>query len=239
MITQRERGVLVVDSRKTKKKSNTLLRILSALVIGPVFIIAIMFFTPLFYLLVILIAIGMLSEWYQMTKLSIGYVLFGFIILLIPIISLIILAANEQNRWLLLSYFTIIWSVDSFAMIGGKKFKGPKLAAKISPNKTWSGLIIGVLAAGLSVFFLSLLPGFNLSGYYFLNEHHLIIASILLALIAQMSDLFVSYFKRKFAIKDSGSIIPGHGGVLDRFDSIILTAPLLLLSRYYELFIFN
>lgn len=235
MIMRRERGILVVDS----KKFNMLLRISSALVIGPVFIIAIMFFTPLFYLLIILIAIGMLYEWYQMTKSSINYILFGFIILPIPIISLIILATNDQNRWLLLLYFTIIWAVDSFAMIGGKLFKGPKLIPKISPNKTWSGLIIGISGAGLSAFLLSLLAIINIDNYYFLDKYQLVTASMLLALIAQISDLFISYFKRKFAIKDSGSIIPGHGGVLDRFDSIILTAPLLSLSRYYELFIFN
>ncbi len=210
-----------------KKKSNIVVRILSALVIGPVFIIAIMFIKSLFYILMLLIAVGMLYEWYQMTKSSFSYGLLGFIMIPIPIISLVIIAIEDKNRWLLLLYFTIIWSVDVFAMIGGKNIGGAKLAPKISPNKTCSGLITGVLASGVTAFLLSLMPGFDLPTYYLLNKRHLIIAAFCLALIAQMSDLFISYFKRKFAIKDSGTIIPGHGGVLDRFDSIILTAPIL------------
>ncbi|MCC8483746.1 MAG: phosphatidate cytidylyltransferase [Rickettsia endosymbiont of Labidopullus appendiculatus] len=232
MITQKGRGLLVAG----KKKSNLFIRVLSALVIGPVFIISIIFIKSLFYLLMLLIAVGMLYEWYQMTKPSFFYGLLGFIIIPIPIISLVIIATEDKNRWLLLLYFTIIWSVDIFAMIGGKNIGGIKLAPKISPNKTWSGLITGVLASGVAAFLLSLLPGFDLPTYYLLNKRHLIIAAFCLALIAQMSDLFISYFKRKFAIKDSGTIIPGHGGVLDRFDSIILTAPILfLLLKYYEL----
>ncbi|MCC8415843.1 MAG: phosphatidate cytidylyltransferase [Rickettsia endosymbiont of Gnoriste bilineata] len=240
MITQKGRGLLAAG----KKKSNIATRILSALVIGPVFIISIISIKSLFYILMLLIAVGMLYEWYQMTKPSITkssflYGLFGLIIIPIPIISLVIIATEDKNRWLLLLYFTIIWSVDVFAMIGGKNIGGIKLAPKISPNKTWSGLITGVLASGVAAFLLSLLPGFDLPTYYLLNKRHLIIAAFCLALIAQMSDLFISYFKRKFAIKDSGTIIPGHGGVLDRFDSIILTAPILfLLLKYYELSIF-
>ncbi len=223
MIMQKERELLVLDS----KKSNMTLRILSAMAIGPLFIIAILFFKPLFYLLMILVALAMGYEWYQMTKSSLNHILLGFIIIPIPIISLLIIASEEQNRWLLLLYFVTMWSVDSFAMFGGKNIGGLKLAPKISPNKTYSGLIVGIFGAGLMVFLLSLLPWVNLSNYS-INNTQLIIASILLALIAQMSDLFISYFKRKFAIKDSGNIIPGHGGVLDRFDSIIITAPILL-----------
>ncbi|XVN43489.1 MAG: phosphatidate cytidylyltransferase [Candidatus Rickettsia vulgarisii] len=212
-----------------KKKSNLLIRTLSALVMAPICIIAIMFSKLLFYLQMLLIATGMLYEWYQMTKSSTIHILLGLMIIPIPIISLIIIGSNENNRWLLLLYFSIITSVDTFAMLGGKNIGGPKLAPKISPNKTWSGLITGILSSSAAAYLLSLIPGFKLPVDYFSTTNCLIIASIFLALIAQMSDLFISYFKRKFTIKDSGSIIPGHGGVLDRFDSIILTAPLILL----------
>ncbi|KAJ6644836.1 Isoprenyl transferase, partial [Pseudolycoriella hygida] len=220
-------------------------RILSALVLGPVFIIAIMFSKYLFYLLMLLITVGMCYEWWQMssfwyTKLGgrqtsliytirlFAYRLLGFIILPISPMSLALIAGMETHSWLLLVYFVIIWSVDTFAMIGGKTLKGPKLAPQISPGKTWSGLVVGALSSGVSAFLLSLLPSFTLSEIYVIENATLIIAATVLALIAQMSDLFISYFKRKFAIKDSGTIIPGHGGVLDRFDSIILTAPILL-----------
>ncbi len=209
------------------KQFNILARILSSLVIGLVFIVAIVFIKSLFNVLILLIAISMLYEWYQMTKSSFLYILFGFVIIPIPTISLIIIATDNKNRWLLLLYFIIIWSVDVFAMIGGKSIGGPKIASKISPNKTWSGLITGVLVSGFMAFLLSLTPYFNLSAYHLLSNSYLVISTICLALIAQVSDLFISYFKRKFDIKDSGILIPGHGGVLDRFDSIILTAPIL------------
>lgn len=219
------------DKKLDKKTSNIYLRIMSAFFIGPVFIIAIMWFKPLFCILIILVLIGMLKEWHSMTKSSIFYLLFGFFLLPLPIISLILINNNTENRWLLLLYFAIIWSVDTFAMIGGKSFKGPKLAPFISPNKTWSGLVIGVVGAGLVAILLSMINGFYLPINYLDNKTILFIISCLVALIAQISDLFISYFKRKFAIKDSGTIIPGHGGVLDRFDSIILTAPLLLILQ--------
>ncbi len=209
------------------KSSNIIVRILSALILGPLFIIAIIFSKPLFYILMVLITIGMLYEWLQMTKASISCILLGFVIIPSSTISLAMVAFNSTSCCLLLLYFIIIWSVDIFAMVGGKTLKGPKLAPCISPNKTWSGLIVGILSSGLSIFLLSLFVTFNLSTSYVITRGHLIIAAICLALIAQLSDLFISYFKRKFAIKDSGTIIPGHGGVLDRFDSIILTAPIL------------
>lgn len=169
----------------------------------------------------------MLYEWCKMTKSSCSHQLLGFIIIPIPTIFLTFIAIKEVQYWLLLLYFIIIWSVDTFAMVGGKNLHGPKLAPKISPNKTWSGLIVGVLSSGVAAFLLSLFPEFNLSQSYLIPREYLIIVSIGLAFMAQMSDLFVSYFKRKFSIKDSGTIIPGHGGILDRFDSIILTAPIL------------
>ncbi|XVN40570.1 MAG: phosphatidate cytidylyltransferase [Rickettsia endosymbiont of Argas persicus] len=212
---------------KDKLKSNLYLRVLSGIILVPLFVIAILWFKPLFYALMVLVAIGMLSEWYDMTHLTIFYLLIGLIIIPLPISLLISLSANPINNWLIMLYFCIIWSVDTFAMIGGKTFGGAKLAPKISPKKTWSGLITGILSAGLVAILVSSIPNFYIENYYFSNKVYLFIISYIIALIAQLSDLFISYFKRKFNIKDSGNIIPGHGGVLDRFDSIILTTPIL------------
>ncbi|HJD61527.1 MAG TPA: phosphatidate cytidylyltransferase [Rickettsia endosymbiont of Degeeriella rufa] len=212
---------------KDKQKSNLYLRVLSGIVLVPSFVVAILWFKPLFYVLMILVAIGMLSEWYDMTHSYIMYLIIGLIIIPIPISLLIFLSSNPINNWLIMLYFCIIWSVDTFAMIGGKTLGGAKLAPKISPKKTWSGLITGILSAGLVATLISFISSFYIENYYFSNRIYLFIISCMLALIAQLSDLFISYFKRKFNIKDSGNIIPGHGGVLDRFDSIILTAPML------------
>ncbi|MGX6960883.1 MAG: phosphatidate cytidylyltransferase [Rickettsia endosymbiont of Pentastiridius leporinus] len=227
MITQKGKEHLVKD------KSNMYLRIMSGIILVPLFVAAILWFKPLFYILMLLVATGMLSEWYDMTYSSINYLLIGLIIIPIPIGLLISLSTNPINNWLIMLYFCIIWSVDTFAMMGGKTFKGAKLAPKISPKKTLSGLITGILSAGLVAVLISFIPSFYIENYYFSNKIHLFIISSTLALVAQLSDLFISYFKRKFNIKDSGHIIPGHGGVLDRFDSIILTIPLLfLIARY-------
>ena len=210
---------------------NIYLRTLSSIVLVPLFIIAIFWIKPLFYILMMLVAIGILYEWYHMTRSSISYLLIGLAIIPVPIGLLILLSTEYTNRWLIMLYFCIIWSVDTFAMIGGKTFKGVKLAPKISPKKTWSGLVTGILSAGLATVLISLIPSFYIENYYFSNKIFLFIISSILALIAQLSDLFISYFKRKFNIKDSGTIIPGHGGVLDRFDSIILTAPILFFIK--------
>ncbi|ABV73582.1 Phosphatidate cytidylyltransferase [Rickettsia canadensis str. McKiel] len=221
MITQKGKEHLAKD------KQNIYLRILSGIILVPLFVIAILWFKPLFYGLMILVGMGMLSEWYNMTCSSTTYLLLGLIIIPIPISLLILLRTEDTNSWLIMLYFCIIWSVDTFAMIGGQTFKGAILTTKISPKKTWSGLITGILSAGIVAVLVSFISGFHIENYYFSNKVYLFIMSCILALIAQLSDLFISYFKRKFNIKDSGHIIPGHGGILDRFDSIILTVPVL------------
>lgn len=215
-----------------RSKFNIELRILSGVVLVFLTLISIIWLQPLFYVLIMLIAFGMLAEWFNMTNSSQIDLAAGLIIIPIPIIALLLVHNESGNKWVLLTYFVVVWSVDTFAMIGGKNLKGPKLAPKISPNKTWSGLIVGVVSSGCASVLVSIIPGFDISQCYLLDKAHLILSSMLIAAIAQASDLFISYFKRKFSIKDSGSVIPGHGGVLDRFDSIILTAPLLFLAVY-------
>lgn len=209
---------------------NFKLRVLSALVIGALFIISIIWPDPLFTLLMLWVAVGMLYEWYLITQTSKLDLLLGLVLVPQAITFLILTSYIDPSRLLLLYYFIIIWSVDTLAMIGGRAIRGPKLAPILSPNKTWSGFITGVLGAGLVTFITNLIPYTRLSNHYHITLPELIIGAILLASIAQCSDLLVSYFKRKFHVKDSGNIIPGHGGVLDRFDSIILTAwaPLLV-----------
>lgn len=215
------------------KLSNIELRTLSGVMIVAIFTISILWIPPLFQFLLLMIGTGMFIEWYNITKKSIPDMLLGLIIIPAPIVSLLVLSLNEYNKSILLTYFVTIWSVDTFAMIGGKNLKGPKLAPKLSPHKTWSGLIVGVTSAGAAAALVSSLPIFDISQHYLFNKRNLILSSMFIALLAQVSDLFISHFKRKFSVKDSGNLIPGHGGVLDRFDSIILTAPVLLWSVYH------
>ena len=213
-------------------KSNILIRSVSGIFIGLVFIVAIFLFRPLMYVLLYSIAALMLYEWYDMTKSSKLFNSLGQIIIPLPIAALLLISYIDQTGWLLFTFFTIIWSVDIMAMFGGKLVQGPKLAPKLSPNKTISGLMIGVLSAIIIVNLLTLISNYHLPYMLFTSNILLSIFCLVIGIVAQASDLLVSYFKRKFNVKDTGTIIPGHGGVIDRFDSIILTAPPLVVLYF-------
>jgi phosphatidate cytidylyltransferase len=207
-------------------------RILSALVIGPAFILSILYIPFIFITLLLIIGYFMLSEWYHFANSSKKEMLIGLITIALSIASIILLIQAGLNIIILL-YFMIMWATDSFAMFGGKTIGGYKLAPKISPNKTWSGLLTGVSAA--------IITAVLFDWVVTLNKYHTCfyiykpsIFALFISLLCQLSDLFVSIFKRKHNIKDSGNIIPGHGGMLDRFDSMILSSPILFLLLAYR-----
>jgi len=209
------------------------LRILSGVVIMAIFISSLIYAIPSFNIIISLIGLIMMYEWYLMVRPLYYYLLLGIIIITPSIISLIILN-NEGYKWLIFSFFIMIWSVDTCAMIAGKMIGGAKLAPYISPNKTWSGFVIGIFFSAVITMTFMNLVGNNYDQYIkLLFQKKVLFGIIILSIFAQLSDLFISYFKRKFGIKDSGNIIPGHGGMLDRFDSIILTAPILIFMVYY------
>ena len=118
--------------------------------------------------------------------------------------------------WLLL----LVWATDIGAYAAGRMIGGPKLLPKVSPKKTWAGLIGGILSAALVGTLISLSSKGN-------APHPVVLAMIsgLLAIVAQAGDLGESWVKRHFGVKDSSTIIPGHGGVLDRLDGLLATAP--------------
>lgn len=121
---------------------------------------------------------------------------------------------------LVIGYVLIsVWAVDIFAMFFGKIIGGPKLAPVISPNKTWAGMVGAIIGASLmAVLSFLVIVGFQLGEASFTA---MLIIAPLLAVCAQVSDLFESGIKRKYDIKDSGAIIPGHGGLLDRVDGLV------------------
>lgn len=119
--------------------------------------------------------------------------------------------------WLLL----VVWSVDIGGYVVGVNLKGPKLAPKISPNKTWSGLIGGMLFAAAVGY------GFAHAVHWPEAVYYAPIAAVL-AVVEQIGDLIESAIKRKVGVKDSSDLIPGHGGVFDRVDGLIFTTPVLL-----------
>ncbi|MDB5672512.1 MAG: phosphatidate cytidylyltransferase [Alphaproteobacteria bacterium] len=137
----------------------------------------------------------------------------GFIYVCAPAFALALLdwAWFELVFWLML----VTWSTDIFAYFAGRAIGGPKLAPRVSPNKTWAGLIGGMAGAAvigaLAAWLLDLGPS-----YYVVGAP--------LALLAQLGDLYESWVKRRAGVKDSGSLIPGHGGVLDRVDGLLPVA---------------
>lgn len=120
----------------------------------------------------------------------------------------------------------LVWVSDSFAFFGGKLFGKHKLAERISPKKTWEGSIIGFIFTMISgvVIWKFFYPGFTL--------FHWLSITFIVGVFAQIGDLFESNLKRSVKVKDSSNLIPGHGGALDRFDSILFAVPSLYIFLY-------
>ena len=153
-------------------------------------------------------------EWHMMTKRK-SYKIYGFIFLIISFYTFYELSVEGIG---FLFVFTICISTDIGGYVFGKIFNGPKLT-KISPNKTYAGAIGG--------YFLSLISLTIIINYidYPNTPIQYIIIFILISTVSQIGDIIVSYFKRKSKIKNTGKIIPGHGGLLDRIDGMIFAFP--------------
>ena len=141
--------------------------------------------------------------------------------------ALAIIYLREVPNGILIVFWTLalVWATDVGAYFSGRAIGGPKLAPSMSPNKTWAGLIGGVI--------LTVAISFYLHAYWGL-PFHFVILSAPLAVLAQMGDLFESWLKRKAGAKDSGTIFPGHGGVMDRLDGLIPVAPIVAVIMLYE-----
>lgn len=123
-----------------------------------------------------------------------------------------------QDIELLLGFFAILWSNDIFAYLIGSLFGRVKFFESISPKKTWEGTIGGMIFSLLTAFFIS---RYTVS----FDQINWLVLGIIISIFATFGDLFESALKRRVGIKDSGKIIPGHGGVLDRFDGMIFAVP--------------
>jgi phosphatidate cytidylyltransferase len=130
-------------------------------------------------------------------------------------LGLLYLRDRPGDGWQILFWLlAVVWATDTAGLVVGRTLGGPKLAPTVSPNKTWSGLAGGVVAAGI----VGAVTGWLWAGG---DAVMLAIASLGLALVAQAGDLFESRLKRRFGAKDSSRLIPGHGGVLDRVDGVL------------------
>jgi len=147
----------------------------------------------------------------------------GVLYLGIPALSLIALRDfSAHGAWVLIALFLVIWATDTGALVCGNLIGGPKIAPVLSPNKTWAGTIGGVVAAAVVLaVFIAIFGGRALAAALF---------GAAMAVVAHAGDLFESWAKRHFHLKDSGSIIPGHGGVLDRIDSTLAAVVVLAVA---------
>lgn len=150
---------------------------------------------------------------------------FGVLYIGIPSVLILWLRTGDQGRAWVLALLLLVWAADGAAYFVGKSLGGPKLWPRFSPNKTWSGFFGGLLGAALAgVAFRAVLgPTLNFEPSYPL----MLGAGMLIGLSAMAGDLWESMLKRRFGVKDSGAIIPGHGGLLDRVDGLmfaVLTA---------------
>jgi phosphatidate cytidylyltransferase len=242
------------NGKVTRPAGNLLTRTLSTLILGPVVLLVIWLGGWPFQLLLCCASLIMYLEWKNMIlrgvyhgkvevkKWAIAWLFGGALYVIIPSLSLLFLrtgmapcqqgwecpgdttadAPMYLTFWLLL----IVWATDIGAYAAGRTIGGPKLAPSISPKKTWAGFGGGMLAAALTAWLLSLSPRFSYTEAA-LSPLPVALGGALFAVISQAGDLFESWVKRRFGVKDSGNLIPGHGGLLDRVDGLMFAAPAL------------
>lgn len=200
--------------------NNFVIRILSSIVILFIFSFATYFSDLSFYLLIFSIAVLSSFEWYNLTQGNRILYIFALLLIALPNASLIYLYNLSQGKCVLVWLILTIWSIDITAYLFGKNFGGAKICPIISPGKTWSGLLGAILAGIVCTIFGSIFLGL-------FSVFYSPIVGLAIAILAQLGDFTESLIKRVYNVKDSGSMIPGHGGVLDRMDSFIFTAPLI------------
>lgn len=205
-------------------------RILSALVLAPLIIAAVLYGSWPFYGLMAAVFVIGIHEWSRLSVRA-GVVNWALMLAGVPYIALACLAAvwlrsfETGGVYLLFYVLFAVWACDIGAYAFGRAIGGVKLAPSISPNKTWAGMIGGALSAAI------VLVAYDvwLDGRVFIANYQWYVHAalgVLLAFVGQGGDLLESAMKRRAGVKDSGHLIPGHGGILDRVDALLTTLPL-------------
>ena len=224
-------------------QSNIIRRILTAAVLAPTVIYLTFMGGWYFGIFLLIILFLSLFEFFKIIKTNKTvskkgkwlWSVAGLIYILLAIYSMGYIRAFGYLPYDIIILYFAIWIFDSGAYLAGSLIGGPKLLPKISPKKTWAGLAGGILlTAALPIGYFFLLALMQMQFKQIWQQPamlHALQLSILIAvwsvafgLVGQLGDLLQSYFKRVFGVKDSGSILPGHGGVLDRLDSLFLAA---------------
>jgi len=197
-------------------------RILSSIILIPISIFFIIKGSVFFIFFLSVLFLATSYEWLKMNKKNDLLKLFGIIFLFLSFYTTYEMRENYNlNDFLLIIIICIFTDIGGYLF--GNIFKGPKLT-RISPKKTISGVFGG--------FLLSLIAGLIFTNYFLIDQKifnedlFLLLVILFISMISQIGDLIISYFKRKAKLKDSGKIIPGHGGLLDRIDGMIFVFPI-------------
>ena len=214
-------------------KSEFIKRVLSSIILVPValfFIIKGTFFFNFFMIIFLIVAA---YEWSGLSK-NKTYKIPGFIFLIVSIYFTILLRGNSNfELYIFLVTILVCVATDIGGYIFGNLFKGPKINKRISPNKTYAGSIGGYFLSIISVYFFvqySFLIADDLPNYFGKDEF---IWALLISTVSQIGDFTISLFKRKSKIKNTGSVIPGHGGLLDRIDGMLFALPFAYIYIYF------
>jgi phosphatidate cytidylyltransferase len=162
---------------------------------------------------------------------NIAFTILGLVYVVLPFVLVVALANirtgffNQYEPHVLLGFFYLIWASDTGAYLAGTKLGKHKLFKRISPGKTWEGTVGGAILAVIIAFVLS-------QFYTALSPVQWMISAVIIVIFGTWGDLTESLFKRSIHVKDSGKILPGHGGILDRFDGVFLAAPAVYLFLY-------
>lgn len=215
-------------------------RLLSALLLAPIALILMVAHPASFLIVVVPCFLLAVYEWIGIVRAvprrKLGIALIGALYIPICFYAFTVLrlsgdieGGHQSGAFLVFFLLLAVWASDTGAYVVGKGVGGAKWVPSISPNKTWAGLGGAMIFPGL----LMILPAFIL-GYYAGNEIFWLVLlfitfGLLLGLVCQIGDLFISVFKRRAGLKDTGNLIPGHGGILDRIDSLMAASLFLYL----------
>ena len=196
-------------------------RVISSLILIPVVLFIIIEGSILFNLFISICFVITAYEWLQMSKLNIQKI-FGLFFIIISFYTIYKIRNDFNQDYFRILLITIICiSTDTGGYICGKLLKGPKLT-KFSPNKTYAGVIGSFLfSIIITILFFELTS--KIYDYKYTEETFIFVLAV--SLVSQIGDIIISYFKRLFKVKDTGNIIPGHGGILDRIDGMIFAYP--------------
>lgn len=207
-----------VSEKTTSSLSSLGLRIISAAILAPLVLGIVYYGSWPFNAMIGVMALILASEWARMVGRRAAWMALGVVYIAFACWALWRLRLDpEWGRMTLFWLLAVVWGADTGGFVFGMSLRGPKLAPAISPNKTWSGFLGGTLTAALGgwavVAYMKGAAGFEIALY-----------SAAIGVVSQAGDLFESWIKRRFGVKDSGAIIPGHGGLFDRVDGLVAAA---------------